>query len=226
MYAGDSNDFAMPNSPSSVGGVSWIGNLAVQDWGSPDGNTNAALYQTNLMAGYMTGQLGVYRCPADNVLSDNGQRLRTYSMQGQVGSTLSFGNQAYAKNYLKMAQITGSPGPSDLIIFLEESGVDLAPTGSRMDGWLQVNSAFGPVAGAYSGNATFPDVPGAYHKWSSGFSFADGHSEIHKWLNPALKITVVKDMPGLGAAGLLVGNPSGSTAGDWQWFTSHCTSYK
>ena len=38
MYANDNNDFMMPNSPSSSGGVSWIGNLAVQDWGNRDGN--------------------------------------------------------------------------------------------------------------------------------------------------------------------------------------------
>src|ERR1039458_3562584 len=33
-----------------------------------------------------------------------------------------------------------------------------------------------------------PDVPGSYHVWNCGTSFGDGHSEIHKWLTPALKI--------------------------------------
>jgi len=28
------------------------------------------------------------------------------------------------------------------------------------------------------------DVPAKYHGNSCGFSFADGHSEIHKWINP------------------------------------------
>jgi prepilin-type N-terminal cleavage/methylation domain-containing protein len=221
VYAGDFDDAMMPNSPSTAAGVSWIGNLAVQDWGSSDGNINTTLYQTNLMAGYMTGQLGVYRCPADIVPSDNGQRLRTYSMQGQVGSTLSYGNQIYAKHYLKTGNISGFPGPSDLIIFLEESGVDLSTTGSRMDGWLQVDNAYNST-GSYAPVATFPDVPGAYHKWGCGMSFADGHSEIHRWLNSALKINVIKNMPGLGSSGLPAGNPTGPTATDWLWFTSHC----
>ena len=225
MYAGDNNDFMMPNSPSTIGGASWIGNLTVEDWALRDGNTNSILYQTNLMAGFMTGQLGVYRCPADNVASDNGQRIRTYSMQGQVGSTLAYGNQIYAKSYLKTSHITSSPGPSDLIIFLEESGVDLGSS-SAVDGWLQVDSAFTAFPGVYGAAASFPDVPGAYHKWGCGFSFADGHSEIHKWLNPALKITVTKNMPAYGVAGLPAGNPTGPTAGDWQWFTSHCAAHK
>ena len=122
----DFNDVLMPNSPSTGGsGLSWCGSAAVEDWGFRDGNTNTMIYQTNLMAGYMSSQLGVYRCPADIVPSDNGQRIRTYSMQGQIGSTLTYGNQAYAKSYLKMGGITSDPGPSDLIVFLEESGVDL-----------------------------------------------------------------------------------------------------
>jgi len=225
VYAGDFNDVLMPNSPSTGGsGLSWVGSAAVEDWGFRDGNTNSMLYQTNLMAGYMSSQLGVYRCPADIVPSDNGQRLRTYSMQGQVGSTLAYGNQAYAKSYLKMGSITSDPGPSDLIVFLEESGVDLGNS-SAVDGWLQVNNAFTATPGSF-GQATFPDVPGAYHKWSCGMSFADGHSEIHKWLNPSLKIPVTKNMASFGVSGLVIGNATGPTATDWRWFTSHCAGYK
>jgi prepilin-type N-terminal cleavage/methylation domain-containing protein len=233
MYVNDNNDLMMPNSPSSTGGVSWCGNLAVQDWGNRDGNTNSALYQTNLMAGYMTSQLGVYKCPADNIPSANGQRLRTYSMQGQVGPSKLDQNglltqvlqyQSYAKTYTKMANVTGFPGPSDLIIFVEESGIDLS-SASAMDGWLQVNNAYGATAGTYSGQASFPDVPGAYHKWGCGLSFADGHSEIHKWQNPGLKINVFANMPALTTSGLIIGNATGPTAVDWQWFTSRCAGH-
>src|SRR5450759_2292358 len=219
MYQGDNSDNMMPNSPSTGGsGLSWCGSLAVEDWGSREGNINPDIYRTNLMAGYMTGQLGVYRCPADNIPSDNGQRLRTYVMQGQVGPSTPTGGvlqfQSNAKTYKKMGDITGSPGPSDLIIFLEESGVDLG-SGSAVDGWLQVNNAYGPTAGSYANQASFPDVPGAYHKWGCGFSFADGHSEIHKWVNAGLKITVTKNMTPYGAAGLVIGNTTGPTATDW-----------
>ena len=215
MYAGDNNDQLMANSPSTTPGVSWVGNY-VEAWAANDANINKALYLTNMMAPYMTAQLGVYRCPADNIPSDNGQRIRTYSMQGQVGSTLSFGNQVYAKNYLKAGQITSNPGPSDLIIFLEESML------SMNDGWLQVDNAFTATPGTYGASAIFPDVPGSYHKWSCGMSFADGHSEIHKWQNPALKIAVVygKTLSSMGTpSGIVAGNPTGPTATDWQWFT-------
>ena len=221
VYAGDFNDVMMPNSPSTgITGqpVTWIGN-SQEAWTASDANTNAILYQTNLMAGYMTGQLGVYRCPADNIPSDNGQRIRTYSMQGQVGNaTISGVYNPNAKIYIKVSDVIGSLGTSDLIVFLEENMCSLN------DGYLQVNNAFGATAGTYSGQATFPDVPGSYHKWNCGMSFADGHSEIHKWMGSIIKIPVVYGYRS-GVSGITVGNPTGPTATDWQWFTSHCAAH-
>jgi prepilin-type N-terminal cleavage/methylation domain-containing protein len=221
IYAGDFNDYMMPNSPStSSGTLTWCGS-SIESWGANDGNTNAMIYQTNLMAGYMTGQLGVYRCPADNVPSaniPNGQRIRSYSMQGQVGNAINSAVfNPYAKIYVKTSDATGFPGSSDLIVFLEENMC------SMNDGYLQVNNAFGTTTGNYSGQAIFPDVPGSYHKWNCGMSFADGHSEIHKWLNSTLKIPVVS---GYTQNNVVAGNPTGPTATDWQWFTSHCAAHQ
>ncbi len=220
VYTVDFNDKMIPNSPLSIG-LSWCGGSS-EDWYSSDANINRVYYQTNLLAPYMGGQLGVYRCPADNIPSDNGQRLRTYSMQGQVGPSKKDANgnltqvlqfQSYAKTYTKMGQIIGTPGPSDLIIFLEENMY------SMNDGWLQVDNAF--TATGYAALATFPDLPGSYHKWSCGMSFADGHAEIHKWVGSIIKKPVVYGV-GYVQPVVPVGNPTGSTAVDWLWFTSHC----
>ena len=32
-------------------------------------------------------------------------------------------------------------------------------------------------------STTLPDCPASYHNRACGFAFADGHSEIHKWLD-------------------------------------------
>jgi prepilin-type N-terminal cleavage/methylation domain-containing protein len=219
MFSGDNNDLMMPNSPSGAAsnGNTWCGGAA-ESWGASDANTNQIYYQTNLMASYMTSQLGVYRCPADNIPSANGQRIRSYSMQGQVGAAaVSAVYNPNARIYKKLSDIIGFPGSSELIIFIEENICSLN------DGYLQVNNAYGSTAGTYSGTAIFPDVPGSYHKWSCGMSFADGHSEIHKWVNPALKIAVVS---GYTVNNVVAGNPTGPTATDWQWFTSHCAAHQ
>ncbi len=217
MYTGDNNDQVMPNSPLGAGN-SWVG-PSQEGWGALDANTNIQYYETNMMAPYMGGQLGVYRCPADTVPSDNGLRIRSYSMQGQVGSKLVYGNQANAKFYLKMSDVTINPGPADLIIFIEENICSLN------DGWLQVDNAYGATPGTYTGAASFPDVPGSYHRWGTAASFADGHAEYHKWLFPQIKVPVVHGYTS-GPSGIIVGNPTGPTAGDWYWFTSHCAAHK
>jgi len=34
------------------------------------------------------------------------------------------------------------------------------------------------------------DLPGSYHNGAGSLSFADGHTEIHKWLNPTVNPTI------------------------------------
>ncbi len=34
------------------------------------------------------------------------------------------------------------------------------------------------------------DIPASYHNGAAGFSFADGHAEVHKWLSHASKYPV------------------------------------
>jgi prepilin-type processing-associated H-X9-DG protein len=49
------------------------------------------------------------------------------------------------------------------------------------------------------------DAPGTYHDGGCGFAFADGHSEIHRWLSRAEK-----------ASGrVVITDPSDQQ--DWEW---------
>jgi len=58
------------------------------------------------------------------------------------------------------------------------------------DDFQGLMSIFGSVIGNL-----WSDMPASYHNGAAGFSFADGHSEIHKWVEPVTKqpitITVV-----------------------------------
>ena len=204
MYGSDSQEVMLPNAPSgTTANKTWCTGTD-QSWGATDANTNVSLYQTALLAPYMGNQISVYKCPADIVASANGQRLRSYSMNGQVGDvyctalteTLNAGSRAY----IKVSEINGCPGPSQTLIFLEENMLSMT-----FDGYFQVDSSKG----------SFPDVPGSYHNWKNGMSFADGHVEAHKWVTSVLKIPVVAghyEDPGPLA---------GPTNADWVWFTNH-----
>jgi prepilin-type N-terminal cleavage/methylation domain-containing protein len=223
MYSTDNQEYLVPNSPyGAPASDSWCPNAltvgAAMNWDSDIGNTNTAVFAATILAPYMGNQLGVYRCPADIVPSKNGTRVRSYSMQSQVGALYDhgpaptpWGTQSllqlnpHGVPYVKVSDISGAPGPSDVIVFLEEHPNSLL--NSVFDGFLEVDSS----------EATFSDVPGSNHKWSCGMSFVDGHSELHKWVTPVLKIPVQANGP------ILSGIPAGTANADAQWFVTHCS---
>jgi prepilin-type N-terminal cleavage/methylation domain-containing protein len=202
MYKQDNNDFLIPNSPAGFNSkATWCGGSS-EDWGLANANTNPIIYRTNLLAPYMSGQIKVYRCPGDTVPSFNGQRIRSYSMNSQVGSggivaDYSLGTR---RTYNKAADIT-CPGPSELFVFAEETMLSLN------DGFLQVFSGSNPV---------YPDVPGSYHHWGCGFGFADGHALIHEWRTAALQLQVTYK-----ARQDLIPATGGMNDVDLQWFWQH-----
>jgi len=125
LYAGDNNDVMVPNAP--LGGTpnkSWCYG-ATQGWGMEDANTNSTIYKTSILAPFLGDQLGVYKCPADAIASANGARIRTYSMNSQVGNLYTYQlTRAYnsaAKAYIKMSEILNCPGPSKTFVFCEEN---------------------------------------------------------------------------------------------------------
>jgi hypothetical protein len=155
----------------------------------------------------MGGQIRVYRCPGDNINSDNGQRIRTYSMNGFMGTGQET-NSGYSpgfKVFFKLNDFT-KLAPVDAFIFCDENMYSL------QDGFLQIDC----------NNAQWPDVPAAYLGGRNEFSFADGHSEVRKWLTSALKNVPYKHgVTGGGQA--VAATPGGKQNVDWVWFTSHAS---
>lgn len=205
MYNLDAEGVMLPNAPTGATGANtWCGSQS-EGWAANlTANTNEAIYKSSIMAPYMGNQLGVYRCPADKIPSNNGQRIRSYSMQSQMGNlyvatkTKNY-NPGYAV-FIKESELTRL-APSDALVFGEENICSLN------DGYLQVNC----------GTPIFPDVPGSYHVWNCGWSYADGHAAIRKWQTDVLKIPV--------KSGYTQNNVNANSANnaDWVWFTTHCT---
>jgi prepilin-type N-terminal cleavage/methylation domain-containing protein len=207
MYAGDANDYMVPNAPLGYPtNETWCGG-AEENWTTADANTNVAYYLGCLMAPYVANGIGVYSCPADVIPSQNGPRIRSYSMQSQMGNVysggLTTGDNTNYMAYSKLGQMGGTVGPSLGIVFLEENMCTLN------DAYLQVQD----------NSPEFPDVPGSYHVWGCGMSFADGHSEMHHWVTPTLKIPI---RFGYGyPAGSYPPVQSGYQNVDWQWWVLH-----
>jgi prepilin-type N-terminal cleavage/methylation domain-containing protein/prepilin-type processing-associated H-X9-DG protein len=132
----------------------------------------------------------IYRCPADHsFVTVNGvamPRVRTYSMNTYIGGfdgdippmLSSHGNGTV---YLKAAEFNSlalSPGPSKTWLFIDERE-DVVNWGN----YFTDMTGYGQPGGDFD-YQFWEDLPGFYHSKACGFSFVDGHSEIHRWLDP------------------------------------------
>ncbi len=178
-YAHDNSDRCVYN--KGVAGTdlnNWVGN--VMSWGLDPRNTNVSLIRDALLGPYMSKSLGSYKCPADVIASDAGPRTRSLSMNAFVGN---IGNgQPLAGGWAQFIKTTDFPKPTDYFVFLDEH------PDSINDGWFVFCSAGDP-----SERNSWSDLPASYHNGAGGFSFADGHSEIKKWLVASTRRGIFKN---------------------------------
>jgi prepilin-type processing-associated H-X9-DG protein len=210
MYKDDNGGYLLPNSPGNWGlpaNEGWVPPAYEEGWSALDGNTNLSLYTTGLLAPYIAKQIGILKCPADVVPSVNGQRLRSYSMNGQMGCVyITYDNlDTGALQYVKEADLY-NPAPAMAWVFCGEN------PDSINDGYLEVASM--------PDNPGFPDVPTAYMGGACGFSFADGHVEVHQWQTRTLTGILVQ-------LNKSAHNPSMASGNlDWIWFSQRTSAPK
>lgn len=185
LYTGDSNEWFPPNLNGGTKdtNLSWVAGWL--DWtGGNTDNTNR-LFLLNGKIGPYTKDTGIYHCPADNhpVKRPSGSvnRIRSVSMNGFVeggayNKSSTAGSTWYPAylNYNKTTDIV-SPSPSQLWLMNDEH------PDSINDGWEIMN---------VTDPNSWVDLPASYHNNASGFNFADGHSEIKKWLEASTHVKI------------------------------------
>ncbi len=209
MYVNESDDWLVPNAPLGNYPNAWCASQG-ENWTTSPANIDPNYYTTNILAPYVGNQLGVYKCPADNIPSDNGDRIRSISMNSAMLGGLS-GNvtalEAYNPGwrvYFKSGDLK-CPLPADLWVFCDESMWTLN------DGYLQVGL----------NSPTFPDVPANYHGGINCFSFADGHVESHKWMSSIIGVPYAYGVTGTYWPTGGGGKPLALTDPDWTWLVLH-----
>jgi len=220
MYAGDFNDFLVPNAPfgSTAGQTGWLDASEGGDsWTTGIGNTNLAALTGNCLAPFVGNNVNVYKCPGDNIPSDDGsQRLRSISMNGFMGAAgagvvttiADTTGMANCKIFYKMNDFTFLT-PVNAWIFCDETMYSLD------DGWMEMDMQ----------GETFPNVPANYHGGVNCFTFADGHGETHKWMGSLrtvpyqqnVRVSPATPWPGNGP------NSSDPKFSDWHWYASRST---
>jgi prepilin-type N-terminal cleavage/methylation domain-containing protein/prepilin-type processing-associated H-X9-DG protein len=231
-------DYNTPPAPATfkgrwVGGDMRGGNVG-PPYGGPDAvNSQLLVDPTFSVCGPDIKDPKVFRCPADQSTWDSTPRVRSYSMNQGVGCAFNgsrqdtghsilghwltgTGDPAPWKTYIKDGDITGALGASDLFVLVDEH------PNSINDAAFAVHMPVSPFDTTH-----WIDTPGNTHGGTScGFSFADGHAEIHKWLTPGSIGPIVWEAdPNLdGGYNLGSGNgPSVPANQDMLWVAHHAT---
>ena len=171
MYIDDNNDKLVSNDPNvGLGSQTWI--QGYMNDNLPD-STNATLIANGLLFPYNKSTT-IYRCPADHGRSVFGgvryPRVRSYSINGYMNGwdvgLIFMGQKGYRVNQ-KSADITRPP-PAVAFVFLDEHelSIDDGHFGFNPEGDLWMN------------------LPAVWHNQGWDFSFADGHAEHFRWIDP------------------------------------------
>ena len=180
MYQGDNNDNLMELT-AAIDGSQTTGN--VMDWTSGIYVTNTTGLVGGGPAGAPTPLMSVYvknpssyKCPGDKFQSaaNLGPRTRSYSADGALTGNPTFvNNDGTGRSWFSAKKVNdlNHPGPANTFVFVEEHP-------DSIDDMLLMNNPGYPPNGE-----SWRNLPGSTHNSAGDLSFADGHSEIHKWLN-------------------------------------------
>jgi prepilin-type N-terminal cleavage/methylation domain-containing protein/prepilin-type processing-associated H-X9-DG protein len=202
-YAADNQDEAVPNmygtaNPPGFAGESsafpcWVAGVLSLVPGNKD-NTNTAMlldhtsYPWAAYLGTDAHNPTVFKCPADQSMCDiYGNifpRVRSYSMNNFVGDPAGATSTGVSSAYSTYPKLSRMRAPNQTFVILDERQ-DSINDGVFFTAPDQINSDF------------LEDVPSNRHNRAGGFSFADGHSEIHKWfsawINQPIRSTPITD---------------------------------
>ena len=193
MYPDDYNDLLLASLDMPAGDprVRWVTGGLGFDGDPHNWDVTVDLAKSPLLP-YIGKSYAVWKCPADKSM------VTTPGSRGAPGQTLprvrsnsmsqvfDFGQWLPASNYRIYAKSAEIVNPVKTFVFVDEH------PDSINDGALAVQMA---DPGATS--AKIIDFPASYHNGACGFSFADGHSEIHKWQGSKIKapVTYTGTMP-------------------------------
>ena len=185
MYPGDNQEHLISNNRNDpAGNVYATTPPATSDYWCP-GNVqtpavavSTAFIQVGTLYPYVKS-VTAYHCPSDptqlkfaNVIQN---RVRSYSMSmfmdGDPTEVANYG--AMFHDNIRSTEIK-TPSPTDAFVFTEE--------GNSMDDGQIAEDPKMPTDSGFSG-WNWINVPAFYHLSSTAFAFADGHTELHHWVD-------------------------------------------
>ncbi len=205
LYLGDNRDIV----PQSYGPQAWVqGNLDFD--GANRSNWDIRDLTNSVLWAYCGKSRAVWKCPADQSTVKVGgallPRVRSIAMNAWFDST-DVANFGSGFRIFKKLSDLNDIGTSQTWLFLDER------EDSINDGEFVVGMTGYPNA---PNSWMIVDFPASYHNHAGGFSFADGHSEIKRWVDARTFPKLSKGVP------LPLNQPSPNNP-DAFWMMDHST---
>ena len=202
LYADDNDELLVKSLDS--GNVPENAKRALLVAGSASDPAATTIDRSPLMK-YMGKNRDVWRCPSDPTYRiEAGKRVPRVRSQS-MSQVFDFGGWLPAPPYRTYSRLGHIVRPTETWVMVDEHP-------------LSINDAACAVQivphSATSGNII--DFPASYHNGAAGFSFADGHSEIHQW-----KGSKIKTFGKPGNTGLNVS--AGDSLNDVKWWSRNTT---
>ena len=195
MYANDNSESLAINSdphphnttffPVGSANPSWC--TGTLDWGTGFYNTNEPYVTADkysLLGNFVGKNPKVFTCPVDAYFVAPAQakvgwdhRVRSDAMNAAFGDGDKYDVTQFGGGwtgpffFVKKSTALHNPGPSDCWVFADEHP-------DSIDDEIMYTSPYATTV--------FTELPGNQHGGACGMVFADGHSEVHKWVGPVM----------------------------------------
>jgi hypothetical protein len=159
MYAQENRDYFPPNQGDNTDEFgTWVkGNMQGAD------ATNITWLEKSLLSPYCKS-IPIWHCPGDK-----SNHVRSMSMNGWLNSEfIALGNLPTDWKMNRKMSDLHNPGPANTWMLIDER------SDSINDSYFEVNMS----------KEIIVDYPASYHNQAGCLNFADGHSEIKRWIDP------------------------------------------
>lgn len=155
---------------------------------------------------YIGNSYQIWKCPSDiGMVTVGGKKLPRVRSQS-MSQVFDYGSWLPASTYRIYSRLQHIAIPTQTWIMIDEHPDSINDAACAVK-----------IARPTDTTAQIIDFPASYHNGAAGLSFADGHSEIHKWKGSKIKAPVKYNN------NLQLNVPAGDSVNDIKWWSQMTT---
>jgi prepilin-type N-terminal cleavage/methylation domain-containing protein/prepilin-type processing-associated H-X9-DG protein len=209
LYSDDNSDKLVGCQDNMRGRPNWISGGLTFSSDPVNWDINHDIVNSPLWV-YCGKSPAIFKCPADLAVVQSGQKRLPRVRSNSMSQVFANGDWLPANNWriYDKASTIMLPVKTFLLVDEHPDSINDAAFATKSDGADKPNQAY------------IIDFPASYHNGACGFSFCDGHSEIHKWRGSKIKAPVHYN------DNLALNVPAGDSWQDVWWMAQNATVHR